>query len=164
METKFTLNTKEYFVKKFYYKPDRIRQIKFLRKYLDFEKEYLGNELYDKSYNSLQNIKVIEKLSEEVNSNSLNKDEMMKQLTDSLLPTSLSNEFYQKQSEAIQLFLLENEDNAKELCEIHFENAKEINHNPIDDNQFLEYNNFITDLFNYFFFNKNKLSKTLTVA
>lgn len=159
---KFTLDGKDYFVKKLFYKPDRIRQIKYLRRYLDFEKEYLGDEFTESPYNSIQRVKIAEKLVEELNTdfNNMDKKELQTKFAESFLPNNLSSEFYQKQSEAIQLFILD-ENNAKELCEIYFENADEINHNPYDleDDKFLDYNNFITELFSFFFFNNHSLKK-----
>jgi hypothetical protein len=159
---KFTLDGKDYFIKKFFYKPDRIRQIKYLRRYLDFEKEYLGDEFSESPYDLIQRVKITEKLATDLNpdASKIDSKEMQSKLVESFLPNQLSNNFYQKQSEAIQLFILENEENPKELCEIYFDNANEIDHNPLEDNKFLEYNNFITELFSFFFFNNFTFNKT----
>lgn len=155
---RFILDGKEFTVRKFTYKKDRTSQIKYLRRFKDYAKEYIGADLYDKFYSSFQTTSLIKSLSEEANSNlsSEDKAKFNAELVQSLLPESISLEFNDKHSEAIQLFLLDNDNNAKELCEMLFENANEIEHNPNDD-KFLDYNNFINDVFNYFFFYNHKL-------
>lgn len=149
-EKKFTLDGKEFIVKKFYFKPDRVKQIKFHRKYLNYEKEYIGEDLWNKFYSNMQRIKLMSEYVKSENSN-VNNEELNKAIGDNLLKEDYNQEFNQYQSEAIQLFLFENEENAKTLCELHFENHNEIDHNPTDE-KFLAYNNFILELFRYFFF------------
>lgn len=153
-EKKFKLEGKEYVVKKFFYKPDRVKQIKFYRKYLNYEKEYVGQELHDKFYQSIHKIKLIKDVTQSIVP--IDKEILKEQINENLISEDLYQEFFQKQTEAIQLFLFENEENSKELCEIHFTNADEIDHNPIEDNSFLDYNSFILELFQYFFFDKKK--------
>jgi len=155
-ENKFTLAGQEYVVKQFLFNPDRVEQIIFNRKYLNYEKEYIGEELCDQFYNNIHKMKLLQDLAEHYNKdiNNESKQELRKQLSEELLSENVINEFYRRQSEAIQIFLFANENNVKKLCDLLFKNAYQINHNPIDEKELLEYNNFILDVFNYFFFFK----------
>lgn len=157
-ETKFLLAGNEYIVKQFYFNPDRIEQIKFNRKYLLFEKDYIGEELCDKFYNSIHKMKLLQDLAEHYNKDVNNeaKQELRNQLSQELISEDVSNEFYRMQMEAIQIFFFTDENNAKKLCELLFKNYYEINHNQTQEKELLEYNNFILDVFNYFFFSKKK--------
>lgn len=147
-EKTFTYLGKEYKERKRTYKPLRINSIKFFRKYSDFEKEYIGEDLYNQYYNTLLQNAIEEDVTEE------NAEEKSKVLLDKKDIMRLQLEFTQKQSEAYEIFLLD-ENNTKELCDIYFENSNEIDHNPTDEN-FDEYYSFVGEVFRYFFFRYKK--------
>lgn len=160
-ELKFVLDGKELQLKEFKYKNDTVKQIKFIRKYTNFEKDYVGEDLYNQFYESVHKLKLIKDLTEEFNKEDaeLQIQSLNQKLNDEYFNDVNSKtyyEFMQLRSEAVGLFLFDNEENAKILCELHFKNADEINHNPTDE-KFLEYHSFILQLFNYFFFGKKNL-------
>jgi|GEM_PF-6066103 hypothetical protein len=132
------------------WKKYRIPAIKFSRKYTDFENQYIPKDLrdkVDKLYSDKNLIKLVDKTNK--------KDKVNEEVMDKFLESSgdviiAMSKIKLMKNEIVEDFFLENE-NAKELCNIVYENSESINYEP-DGGQddYDEYFNFIKGTFSFF--------------
>lgn len=159
MDKKYSLNGIEFIERKKSFKPYRIKAILFSEKYNEFENKYCGdlqNEINNFLYTDK---KVMGKVIAASNSGDVTK--LNKVCQEVLLsePNQIAKltKLTERKSLARELFLYTDckgnfsDENVKELCEIMFENADIINHEPQEENEFIEYSKFIDGVCSDFF-------------
>lgn len=166
METKkYSYKSKTYNLRKTSFKPFRVKALKFIQAYRDFEKDYTKDLQEEIQSFLFSNKKANGKIISASNSNDSSK--LNKAITDVLTENPeyaiKAQELSMRKDIAKELFLTSENDgtpsdvNAKELCEIMFDNASTINHNPQTAPEYLEYIQFIFKVFDDFFFTFERL-------
>ena len=156
-ENKYIYKDTEYILRNKNFKKYVVPSIKFSRKYDDFRKKYIPSDLEKRVKNIFVNRDLI-KSSQNIIAENKDKDlkelevivanDTMNKIQDEQLADMIT---YNQIKEEIDIEFLNDESNAKELCEIMFEYSESINHNPNTKEEYDEYYNFIKGVFSDFF-------------
>ena len=159
MENKFVYKTKEYTLRKNSFKPYRAKALPFIKKFNDFERtltETLQNELNNFLFNHKKIKGYIVTANNEGKTSELN-DAIAKTLLENPEYAIKAKEIQAAKEYAKETFLITDlkgepsDENAKILCDIMFENAQTINHNPQTEKDYDEYLKFIYNVWDIFF-------------
>jgi hypothetical protein len=162
-EKKYIYKDTEYTLRNKNFKKYVVPSIKYSRKYDDFRKKYIPLDLEKRVKSIFVNRELI-KNSQNIIAENKDKDlkelevivanDTMNKIQDEQLADMIT---YNQLKEEIDKEFLNDENNAKELCDIMFENSESINHNPEgDQKEYGEYYNFIKGVFSDFFSKDNK--------
>jgi hypothetical protein len=162
-EKKYIYKDIEYTLRNKNFKKYVVPSIKFSRKYEDFRKINIPADLEKSVKNIFINRDLI-KNSQNIIAENKDKDlkelevivaqDTINKIQDEQLADMIT---YNQLKEEIDKEFLNDENNAKELCEIMFENSESINHNPEGGRkEYGEYYNFIKGVFSDFFSKGNK--------
>jgi len=141
------------------FKPYRVKAIKFIQSYRDYEKDFikdLHSDIQNFLFTDKRAMGKIVSASNTQDSGKINKavGEVLKDNPEYAIK---AHELLQRKAIAKELFLTTDNDgnpsdiNAKTLCDIMFENSNPINHNPDTEQEYSEYLAFIYEVFDNFF-------------
>lgn len=158
-EKKYTYSGKEYALRTKSFKPYRLLAIQFINKYNEYESAYTSSLQADINKFLFTDKKVQSKIVTAKNSGDASK--LNKAIMEALLENPehalMAQELSNKKILAKELFLTSDKDgkvsdvNAKELCNIMFDESESINHDPQTEQEYAEYTAFIYGVFDDFF-------------
>lgn len=160
---------KEYTFRTKSFKPYRIKAIKFIQSYREFEKDFIKDLQTDIQTFLFTDKKAMGKMVSASNTNDTAKInlatiEVLKENPEYALK---AQELAERKAIAKELFLTTDNDgnpseqNAKELCDIMFDNASTINHNPQTELEYTEYLKFIYEVYDLFFSKYERLKSNV---
>lgn len=156
---KYTYKSKNYIPRNKSFKPYRVKAIRFIQSFRDFEKDFikdLQSDIHTFLFTDKKSMGRIVTASNTKDTGKLNKaiSDVLKENPEYALK---AQELSQRKDIAKELFLTTDNDgnpsdiNAKELCNIMFGDTTTINHNPETEQEYLEYLKFIYEVFDDFF-------------
>lgn len=155
----YNYKNKKYLPRNKSFKPYRVKAIKFIQLYRDFEKDFIKDLQSDIQSFLFTDKRAMGKIVTASNANDTGK--LNKAITEILKDNPeyalKAQELAQRKAIAKELFLTTDNGgnpsdiNAKELCDIMFDNTSTINHNPDTEQEYLEYLRFIYEVFDDFF-------------
>jgi len=165
---KYTYKTKSYTPRNKSFKPYRIKALKFLQAYRDFEKDYIADLQSDIQTFLFTDKRAMGKVITASNTkdvSNINKavSEVLSENPDYAFK---AQELAKRKELAKELFLTSDNDgnpsdiNAKTLFDIFFQNSTGINHNPDTEQEYFEYLNFVYQVFDDFFLKYGSLRNT----
>jgi len=128
------------------FKPYQIKGIWLQKKYDEFEKEFIGEDIQKNInknfFKDIEFLKTVSQLGD-------NHEEVGRLFLQNENGIEMMN-YLQLKNQAKELFILD-EENAKELMEILFENHNDMNHQTETDEDANEYEKFMVEVMNLFF-------------
>jgi hypothetical protein len=158
-EKKYSYNGKEYNLRTKSFKPYRIKAIQFINRYNEFESLFISDLQANINQFLFTDKKVQSKIVTAKSAGDTSK------LNKAVIEALLENPEYAVKAQELtnkkiltkELFLTTDKDgnvsdaNAKELCEIMFEDSSGIDHDPQTEKEYTEYTAFIYGVFDDFF-------------
>lgn len=147
------------------FKPFRTQAITFVNAYREYEKDYvkdLQSEIQTFLFSDKKAVGKIVTASNKKDTSLLNKA-IGEVLFDNPDYAVKAQELNEQKEIAKELFLTTDKDgmpsdiNAKKLCDLLFENASVINHDPQTETEYAEYLKFIFEVFDFFFLKYEQL-------
>ncbi|MBE2228253.1 MAG: hypothetical protein IAE93_12945 [Ignavibacteria bacterium] len=150
------------------FKPYRVKAITLITEYREYEKQYIQDVQAEIQKFLFSDKKAMGKIvtASNTNNTSVINNALSEILTDNPEYLVKAQELNERKEIARELFLTTDNDgmpsdkNAKTLCDIVFENASIVNHNPETESEYASYLNFLFEVFEFFFQKSVNLKNT----